>query len=383
MQIGKDIVYVGVNDHRIDLFEGQYRVPSGMSYNSYLILDEHPCVMDGVDAAFADEWLQKIEYAIGTRSVDYLFVSHMEPDHATGIAAFARAYPKAKIVSSEKAFALMRAFFDTDFLDRRVVVKDGDTLSLGRHTLRVIAAPMVHWPEVVTTYDEADGIYFSADAFGKFGALDTEDEWVHEARRYYTGIVSKYGQQVQALLKKARMHDIRTICPLHGPVLTGDLSPYLALYDTWSSYRPEQRGVVVACASIYGNTLRAAEYAAEQLRALGYTALVHDLCRADMSAVVSDAFRYSGLILACSTYNADLFPPMQIFLDALQGRGYRGRTVGLMENGSWAPAAATKMRERLEKCRDLALLDPVVSIRSVMSPENERTIADLAKAFEM
>ena len=381
MKIREDIVRVGVNDHKIDLFEGQYRVPSGMSYNSYLILDERVCVMDSVDGAFVEEWLGKIEAARGGRAVDYLFVSHMEPDHSAGILAFAGAYPEARIVSSEKAFAMMRAFFGTDFADRRVVVRDGDVLSLGRHSLRIVAAPMVHWPEVITAYDETDGIYFSADAFGKFGALDVEEPWVDEARRYYIGIVAKYGRQVQALLRKVGTLSVRAICPLHGPVLEGDLSPYLSLYDAWSSFRPEEEGVVIAYASIYGNTRRAAEYAAERLRALGHTVAVYDLCRADMAAAVADAFRYSGLLLACSTYNAELFPPMQAFLHALTARGYSGRTVALMENGSWAPTAAARMRTALEGCANLRLLEPVVTICSALTEENKWDIETIAKSF--
>lgn len=381
-EIKKDILYVGVNDHKIDLFEGQYHVPRGMSYNSYVILDEKVCVMDGVDGAFIEEWLGKVHEALGGREADYLFVSHMEPDHSASIAAFSERYPSAGIVSSQKAFDMMRAFFGTDFAERRVVVRDGDVLSLGRHSLRIVAAPMVHWPEVITAFDETDGIYFSADAFGKFGALDVDEPWVDEARRYYIGIVAKYGQQVQALLRKAGALAIKTVCPLHGPVLTGDLAPYLSLYDVWSSYRPEAEGVTVAYASIYGNTRRAAEFAAEQLRQRGMTVVLYDLCRADMAAAVADAFRYRGLVLACSTYNAELFPPMHTFLHALASRGYRGRTVGLIENGSWAPMAASKMRTALEKCADLTFAEPVVSVRSKMTPEDEKRICELADALK-
>ena len=381
MKITEDIIYIGVNDHKIDLFEGQYRVPYGMSYNSYLILDTSVCVMDGVDGAFVEQWIENLEIALGGRAIDYLFVSHMEPDHSASIAAFATAYPEATIVSSQKAFDMMRAFFGTDFADRRRVVREGDVLSLGRHALRVIAAPMVHWPEVITAYDESDGIYFSADAFGKFGALDVEEEWVDEARRYYIGIVAKYGQQVRALLGKAAALDIKTICPLHGPVLVGDLTPYLSLYDAWSSYRPEEAGVTVAYASIYGNTRRAAEMLAERLRACNIKVVLHDLCRADMALAVADAFRFDTLVLASATYNADVFPPMHAFLHALTSRGYRNRTVALIENGSWAPMAAAKMRAALSGCAELTLIDPVVSIRSAVKETDGEAINQLVNAL--
>ena len=381
MTITKDIRYIGVNDHVVDLFEGQYDVPNGMSYNSYVILDEKIAVMDTVDVNFTHEWLDNLQNALGNRTPDYLIVQHMEPDHSANVFNFAKTYPNATVVASAKAFAMMQNFFGTDFADRRLVVGEGDTLSLGKHVLTFVTAPMVHWPEVIVTYDSTDKVLFSADGFGKFGALDVEEDWACEARRYYIGIVAKYGRQVQALLRKVGTLSVRAICPLHGPVLEGDLSPYLSLYDAWSSFRPEEEGVVIAYASIYGNTRRAAEYAAERLRALGHTVAVYDLCRADMAAAVADAFRYSGLLLACSTYNAELFPPMQAFLHALTARGYSGRTVALMENGSWAPTAAARMRTALEECANLRLLEPVVTIRSALTEENKGDIETIVKSF--
>ena len=348
MHIANDIRYVGVNDHEIDLFEGQYAVPNGMAYNSYAVIDEKIAVMDSVDRHFAGEWLEHIGQMLGERKPDYLVVQHMEPDHSGSIEAFMNAYPEAVIVSSAKAFAMMQAFFGEDYAQRRLVVGEGGTLALGRHTLRFFAAPMVHWPEVLVTYDALDKVLFSADAFGKFGALDVQEDWADEARRYYIGIVGKYGAQVQALLKKLAGLDVQTICPLHGPVLTGDLAPYLKLYDTWSSYRPESRGVVIACASIYGGTMQAAKLLAEKLKAQGETVVLYDLARCDMAQAVSDAFRYDRLVLASATYNADLFPFMRTFIHKLTERGFKGRTVALMESGAWAPMAAKVMRGMLE-----------------------------------
>ena len=338
MNITKDIRYIGVNDHKIDLFEGQYTVPNGMAYNSYVILDDKIAVMDTVDAAFTHEWLDNMQGALGGRQPDYLIVQHMEPDHSANILQFTKAYPTAKIVSSAKAFAMMKNFFGTDFADRQIVVGEGDTLVLGSHTLHFVAAPMVHWPEVIVTYDSTDKVLFSADGFGKFGALDVEEDWACEARRYYIGIVGKYGAQVQALLKKAATLDIAIICPLHGPVLRENLGYYINLYDTWSSYRPESEGVVIAYTSVYGNTKKAVLLLAEKLRANGAPAVVlHDLSRCDMAEAVEDAFRYSKLVLATTTYNAEIFPHMHSFITHLTERNFSNRTVALVENGSWAP----------------------------------------------
>ncbi len=371
MKITNDIRYIGVNDHRIDLFEGQYRVPYGMSYNSYAILDEKIAVMDTVDAAFTHEWLDNIRDTLGARTPDYLIVQHMEPDHSANIATFARAYPDAKIVASAKAFTMMRGFFGTDFPDRQIVVGEGDTLDLGKHKLTFVTAPMVHWPEVIVTYDSTDRVLFSADGFGKFGALDREEPWADEARRYYIGIVGKYGAQVQALLKKAAGLDIAIICPLHGPVLSENLGYYLGLYNTWSSYQPESEGVVVAYTSVYGNTRRAALLLAERLRASGAPAVVtYDLARCDMAQAVADAFRYSKLVLATTTYNADIFPFMREFIDHLTERAYQNRTVALIENGSWAPLAAKVMRSMLEKSKNLTFTDTTVTIRSALNEES-------------
>ena len=371
MQITNDIRYIGVNDHKIDLFEGQYRVPNGMSYNSYAILDEKIAILDTVDAGFTHEWLDHIRDTLGDRTPDYLIVQHMEPDHSANIATFARAYPDAEIVASAKAFAMMRGFFGTDFPDRQIVVGEGDTLDLGKHKLTFVAAPMVHWPEVIVTYDSTDRVLFSADGFGKFGALDREEPWADEARRYYIGIVGKYGAQVQALLKKAAGLDIAIICPLHGPVLTEDLGYYLGLYNTWSSYQPESEGIVVAYTSVYGNTRRAALLLAERLRASGApTVVTYDLARCDMAQAVADAFRYSKLVLATTTYNADIFPFMREFIDHLTERAYQNRTVALIENGSWAPLAAKVMRSMLEKSKNLTFTDTTVTLRSALSEES-------------
>ncbi|MDY4854965.1 MAG: MBL fold metallo-hydrolase [Candidatus Ventricola sp.] len=373
-----DIRYIGVNDHEIDLFEGQYAVANGMAYNSYAIVDEKIAVMDSVDRHFAGEWLEHIAQALGGRTPDYLIVQHMEPDHSGSIEAFMDAYPQATIVSSAKAFSMMQAFFGKDYADRRLAVKEGDTLSLGRHELRFFTAPMVHWPEVFVTYDACEKALFSADAFGKFGALDVQEDWADEARRYYIGIVGKYGSQVQALLKKLAALDVQTICPLHGPVLEDNLASYLALYDCWSSYRPESHGVTIACASIYGGTMKAARLLADQLHAQGETVVLYDLARCDMAQAVSDAFRYDRLVLASSTYNADVFPFMRTFIHHLTERGFRNRTVALMESGAWAPMAAKVMRGMLESSKELTFAETAVKITCAPSDANLAQIDALA-----
>lgn len=379
MEITKDIKYIGVNDHDIDLFEGQYAVPAGMAYNSYVIKDEKIAVMDTVDAHFGEQWLANLRDALDGRAPDYLVVQHMEPDHSANIAAFAKAFPDATIVASAKAFTMMKNFFGTDYAERRTVVGDGDTLPLGEHTLTFVTAPMVHWPEVIVTYDSRDKVLFSADGFGKFGALDTEEDWACEARRYYFGIVGKYGAQVQALLRKASALDIAVICPLHGPVLTENLGYYLGLYNTWSSYTPESFGVLIAYTSVYGNTKAAAELLAERLRERGCEKVVlTDLARSDMAEAVEDAFRYDRLVLATTTYNAELFPFMREFISELTERGYRGRKVGLVENGSWAPMAAKVMRGMLEGCKDITFTDTTVRILSALSEESRAAIDAMA-----
>ena len=380
MNITHDIKYIGVNDHQVDLFEGQYVVPNGMSYNSYAILDEKVAIMDTVDANFTHEWLDNIQNTLGGRQPDYLIVQHMEPDHSANIANFMKVYPKATLVSSVKAFAMMQNFFGTDFADRRIVVGEGDTLSLGRHTLTFVTAPMVHWPEVIVTYDAADKVLFSADGFGKFGALDVDEGWACEARRYYIGIVGKYGAQVQALLKKAATLDIQTICPLHGPVLSENLGYYLNLYDIWSSYRVESEGIVIAFTSVYGNTRKAVELLADKLKANGCPkVVVHDLARCDMAEAVEDAFRYGKLVLATTTYNADVFPFMKEFIHHLTERNFRNRTVALMENGSWAPQAAKVMRGMLEGCKNITFTDATVHINSALNDHSKQQIDDLAQ----
>ncbi len=378
MTITNDIRYIGVNDHDIDLFEGQYVVPNGMAYNSYIIMDEKIAVMDTVDGAFGGEWLAKTEAELAGKSPDYLVVHHMEPDHSANIAAFAEKYPEAKIVSSKQAFVMMKQFFGTDYADRQVVVAEKSTLELGRHTLNFIAAPMVHWPEVVMSYDSADKVLFSADGFGKFGALDVDEDWACEARRYYFGIVGKYGAQVQAVLKKAAALDIAVICPLHGPVLSGDLGRYIGLYDAWSSYRPESEGVVIACASVYGNTRRAADMLAAKLADKGVKVSVHDLARDDMAECVEDAFRYDRLVLASPTYNADVFPFMRTFIESLTERNYQKRKVAFIENGSWAPLAAKVMKSMFEKSKDITFAETTVTIRSAVNADSEAQIAALA-----
>ena len=382
MEITKDIVYLGVNDHAVDLFEGQYSVPNGMAYNSYLIMDDQTVVMDTVDAHFTDEWITKIAAALGERAPDYLVVQHMEPDHAGSIDAFAQAYPTTKIVSSAKAFVMMQQFFGTDYADRRIVVKEGDTLPLSHHTLHFVTAPMVHWPEVIMTYDDADKVLFSADAFGKFGALDVEEEWLPEARRYFIGIVGKYGVQVQAVLKKAAGLDIETICSLHGPILHKEqLADVLAAYDTWSAYRPETDGILVAYTSIYGHTADAAEQLAEELRTKGQQVVVMDLARCDMAEAVAQAFRFSKLVLATPTYNGDVFPFTKIFIEHLTERNYQNRTVALMENGSWAPTAARVMRKMFEASKNLTILDETVTVKGSLDDASTAQLHALADAL--
>jgi len=379
MYITNDIKYIGVNDKKVDLFEGQYKVPAGMSYNSYVIIDEKVAVMDTVDAGFTHEWLDNLQNVLGSRTPDYLVVQHMEPDHSANIFNFAKTYPEAKLVASAKAFTMMKNFFGTDFADRRIVVGEGDTLSLGKHLLTFVTAPMVHWPEVIVTYDSTDKVLFSADGFGKFGALDADEPWIDEARRYYIGIVGKYGAQVQALLRKASGLDISIICPLHGPVLKEDLDYYLEKYYTWSSYQPEEEGIVVAYTSVYGNTKKAVQMIAEKLKANGCPkVIVHDLARCDMAEAVADAFRYSKLVLATTTYNADIFPFMREFIDHLTERNYSNRTVAFIENGSWAPLAAKIMKGMLEDSRNLTFADNTVRILSALNEESMAQIGALA-----
>ncbi len=379
MTITKDIRYIGVNDHQVDLFEGQYVVPNGMAYNSYAILDEKIAIMDTVDRNFTEEWLRNLETVLEGRRPDYLVVQHMEPDHSANIANFLKVYPETTVVASAKAFAMMQQFFGNDCADHRIVVGEGDTLSLGKHVLTFVTAPMVHWPEVIVTYDAYDKVLFSADGFGKFGALDVEEDWACEARRYYIGIVGKYGAQVQALLKKAAALDIQIICPLHGPVLTENLGYYINLYDIWSSYRVESEGVVIAYTSIYGHTKAAVALLAKRLKEKGQKVTVHDLARCDMAEAVEDAFRYGKLVLATTTYNADIFPFMKEFIHHLTERNYQNRTIGLMENGSWAPLAAKVMRKMLEGSKNLAFTDTTVKIFSAVDEKNAAEIDALAE----
>ena len=380
MFITNDIRYVGVNDHQVDLFEGQYVVPGGMAYNSYVILDEKVAVMDTVDQNFGDEWLANIRTELGDRQPDFLVVHHMEPDHSANIDFFLKAYPQATVVSSSKAFTMMKQFFGTDYADRRIIVGEGDTLCLGRHTLTFVTAPMVHWPEVIVSYDSCDKVLFSADGFGKFGALDVEEDWACEARRYYIGIVGKYGKQTQALLKKAAGLDIAIICPLHGPVLTENLGYYLNLYDIWSGYKVESEGVVIAYTSIYGNTKKAVELLEQKLLENGCPkVVVNDLARNDMAECVEDAFRYGKLVLATTTYNGDVFPHMKEFIHHLTERGYQNRTIGLMENGSWTPTAAKVMTKMLEGSKDLHFCANTVKILSALSDDSRAQIEALAK----
>ena len=380
MRISDDILYIGVDDRIIDLFEGQYDVPNGMAYNSYAILDSKIAIMDSVDKKFTHEWLNNIEEALGGKKPDYLIVQHMEPDHSANIANFMTNYPEATIVSSEKAFNMMKNFFGTDFEDRRITVGDGDTLDLGRHKLTFITAPMVHWPEVIVTYDSTDKVLFSADGFGKFGALDADEDWACEARRYYFGIVGKYGAQVQALLKKAANLDIEVICPLHGPVLSENLGYYLNLYNIWSSYGTESDGIMIAYTSVYGNTKQAAELLAEKLRVKGCPKVaVNDLARCDMAEAVEDAFRYGRIVLATTTYNAGIFPFMREFIEHLTEHNFQNKTVALIENGSWAPMAAKTMRSMLEGCKNITFADTTVKITSALNDESREQIEALSE----
>ena len=384
MKITNDIRYIGVNDHNVDLFEGQYDVPNGMAYNSYVIIDSKIAVMDTVDRNFKDEWLSNLENVLDGRLPDYLVVQHMEPDHSANIKVFMQKYPDAVVVSSKKAFAMMKNFFGTDFEDRRIIVREGDFLELGSHTLNFVEAPMVHWPEVIVTYDSLDKVLFSADGFGKFGALDVEEDWACEARRYYIGIVGKYGAQVQALLKKASVLDIKIICPLHGPVLTENLGYYIGLYDTWSKYAVESEGIVIAYTSVYGNTKAAVELLAKKLTAKGCPkVVVNDLARCDMAEAVEDAFRYGRIVLATTTYNAEIFPFMREFIEHLTERNFRNKTIALIENGSWAPLAAKTMRKMLEGCVNLNFTENTVRIMSALNDESREQIEKLANELCM
>ena len=380
MKITDSITYVGVNDHEIDLFEGQYIVPNGMAYNSYVIEDERVAVMDSVDARFGGEWLANIRSVLGDRTADYLIVQHMEPDHSASITAFMEAYPHATVVATQKAFAMMTQFFGTDFTDRRIVAAEGTTLSLGERELKFMTAPMVHWPEVMMTWDEADGVFFSADAFGKFGALDAEEDWACEARRYYFGIVGKFGAAVQTVMRKLAGYEIKIICPLHGPVLTENLGYYLDKYQTWSSYSVEDEGIVIACASIYGNTMKAAQLLKEKLLAYGCPKVtLTDLARDDMAEAVEDAFRYGTLVLAASSYNGGVFPFMQHFIEHLTERNYQKRRIALVENGTWAPTAAKTMMKLLEGGKNLTFAENMVTIRSALNAQSEAALDTLAK----
>ena len=382
-KVTEDIYYVGVNDHQIDLFEGQYVVPNGMAYNSYVVMDEKIAVFDTVDAHFTDEWLANMAEVLGDRTPDYLIVQHMEPDHSANIANFAAKYPEAKIVANAMTFNMMKQFFGTDFADRKVMVKDGETLSTGKHTFTFVFAPMVHWPEVMVTYDSTDKVLFSADGFGKFGALDVQEEWACEARRYYIGIVGKYGAMVQKLLAKASALDIQIICPLHGPVLTENLGYYLDLYNTWSSYGVESEGTVIAYTSVYGHTKAAVELLAQKLTEEGCPkVVVNDLARCDMAEAVEDAFRYGKLVLATTTYNADIFPCMRNFLAEITERGYQNRKVAFMENGTWAPTAAKVMKAAFDKSANITFADTTVTIKSAMNEANKEQIAALAKEMK-
>ena len=379
MTITNDIKYIGVNDHKIDLFEGQYIVPNGMAYNSYVIMDEKIAIMDTVDKNFTEEWLENLSHTLEGRKPDYLIVQHMEPDHSASIDIFLNAYPETIVVSSAKAFAMMKNFFGVDYADRRFVVGEGDTLTLGKHVLTFVTAPMVHWPEVIVTYDAYDKVLFSADGFGKFGALDAQEDWACEARRYYIGIVGKYGVPVQTLLKKAATLDISIICPLHGPVLTENLGYYINLYDIWSSYKVESEGIVIAYTSVYGNTKAAVELLAQKLTVKGCPkVVVNDLARCDMAEAVEDAFRYGKLVLATTTYNGDIFPFMREFINHLTERSYQNRTIGLIENGSWAPTAAKVMRKMFETSKNLTFTDTSVKILSALNDDSKAQIEALA-----
>ncbi len=380
MKITNDIKYIGVNDHHVDLFEGQYIVPNGMAYNSYAIIDEKIAIMDSVDQNFGDEWIANIEAVLEGRTPDYLVVQHMEPDHSANILKFTQVYPDAKIVSSERAFVMMKNFFGVDFSDRKIVIAEGDKLNLGRHELSFVAAPMVHWPEVMVTYDSNDKVLFSAHGFGKFGALDVEEDWACEARRYYIGIVGKYGAQVQALLKKAAGLDIEIICPLHGPVLTENLGYYINLYDIWSSYRTEKEGVLIAYTSVYGNTKKAVELLAEKLTELGCPKVaVTDLARDDMAEAVEDAFKYGKVVLATTTYNGGIFPFMHEFINHLTERNFQNKTIGFIENGTWAPMATRIMKTMLEKSKNLTFTENNVKIMSALNDDSRAQVAALAE----
>lgn len=386
MQVTDSIRYVGVNDHQVDLFEGQYQVPNGMSYNSYVILDEKVAVMDTVDIHFGEEWMANVKAVLTGRTPDYLIVQHMEPDHSANISRFLEEYPQATVVATAKAFVMMKQFFGNDYADRRIVASEMSELSLGAHTLHFVMTPMVHWPEVMVTYESSEKVLFSADGFGKFGALDCDEPWDDEARRYYIGIVGKYGVQVQALLKKAAALDIAVICPLHGPVLTSDLSHYVNLYQLWSTYTPEKEAVVIAYASVYGNTKEAALLLADILREKGKEVHVYDLARCDMSQAVADAFCCSSLVLASITYNADCYPCMKTFINQLVEHNYQKRTVGFIENGSWAPMAAKVMQKMLEGCKNLTMAEPVVTVRGAVTkqakPQIKEQISALAAELE-
>ncbi|MBR5202875.1 MAG: FprA family A-type flavoprotein [Clostridia bacterium] len=380
MMITNDVKYIGVNDHKVDLFEGQYIVPNGMAYNSYAIIDKKIAIMDSVDANFKDEWLNNIKNVLGDRTPDYLIVQHMEPDHSANVHEFAKVYPDATIVATDRAFVMMNKFFGTDFADRRIVVTEGDTLSLGKHNLTFVLAPMVHWPEVMMTYDSTDKILFAADGFGKFGALDVEEDWACEARRYYFGIVGKYGAQVQAVLKKAANLDIQIICPLHGPILKENLGYYLDLYNTWSSYGVESEGTLICYTSIYGNTKKAVELLAEELKLNGCPkVVVNDLARCDMAEAVEDAFRYGKIILATTTYNGDIFPFMRNFIHELLERGYKNRKIGIVENGTWAPVVKNKITKAFENSKEITFADTVVTVHSALNDESREQIKNLAK----
>ncbi len=378
MQVTDSIRYVGVNDHQVDLFEGQYQVPNGMSYNSYVILDEKVAVMDTVDIHFGEEWMANVKAVLAGRTPDYLIVQHMEPDHSANISRFLEEYPQPTVVATAKAFVMMKQFFGNDYADRRIVASEMSELSLGAHTLHFVMTPMVHWPEVMVTYESSEKVLFSADGFGKFGALDCDEPWDDEARRYYIGIVGKYGVQVQALLKKAAALDIAVICPLHGPVLTSDLSHYVNLYQLWSTYTPEKEAVVIAYASVYGNTKEAALLLADILREKGKEVHVYDLARCDMSQAVADAFCCSSLVLASITYNADCYPCMKTFINQLVEHNYQKRTVGFIENGSWAPMAAKVMQKMLEGCKNLTMAEPVVTVRGAVNEQAKEQIQELA-----
>ncbi len=382
MSISKDIIYVGVNDHELDLFEGQYVVPNGMAYNSYVIIDQKIAVIDGVDGRFASQWLDNIKTALNGKSPDYLIVQHMEPDHSSSILEFSKTYPNATVVSNAKSFPMMKNFFGLDFESNRLAVGENDTLSLGNHNLTFITAPMVHWPEVIMTYDATDKVLFSADAFGKFGALDIEEDWACEARRYYFGIVGKFGVNAQTVLKKAATLDIKTICPLHGPVLTENLNYYLDLYNVWSTYTPEKQGVTICYTSVYGNTKKAVELLAKELEDKGVKVAIFDLARDDMAEAVEDSFKYSKLVLATTTYNGSIFPFMNTFIETLVEHNYQNRTVAFIENGTWAPIATKLMKAKIESCKNLTFAENGVKIFSSVSEQNLAEIKALAQELK-